>query len=347
MPKNQTTPVGYKSILTLKETEKAIKKVKDFFQKSLSEELNLQRVSAPRFVRTGTGVNDDLNGTERKVKFEVKYDPSIKAECVFSLAKWKRMALADYGFERGEGLYTDMDAIRPDEDVLDNLHSIYVDQWDWEKAITKEDRTLDFLKTTVRKIYGALKATERQVFEDYPDIVPVLPDEITFVHTEELVKEYPELSPRERERKVAEKHKAIFVIGIGGKLTDGKIHDGRAPDYDDWTTPTTEGKKGLNGDIILWNPVLKREFEISSMGIRVDKDAMIEQLSIRGLEERKEFEWHKRLLAGEFPESIGGGIGQSRLCMFFLQKAHIGEVQASIWPDDLVLHCKKHDIHLL
>jgi len=346
MPKNQLTPKGYKSILGLRETERGIKLIKDFFQIKLAEELSLQRVSAPRFVKKDTGINDDLSGTERKVSFEVKYDPSIIGEVVFSLAKWKRMALADYGFKQGEGLYTDMDAIRPDEEVLDNLHSVYVDQWDWERIISKEERSLEFLKSIVRKIYKAMKDTEKMIHERY-EIKPVLPEEITFVHTEDLIEEYPGISPQEREDKIAEKYKAVFLIGIGGKLKDGTIHDGRAPDYDDWSTPTVEGKKGLNGDIIIWHPVLKMAFEISSMGIRVDKEAMLRQLKIKECGERKELEWHKRLLAGEFPECVGGGIGQSRLCMFFLRKAHVGEVQSSIWPDSIKEHCKNNNIVLL
>lgn len=347
MPKNQLTPESYKSVLSLRETEKAIKLIKDFFQINLAKEINLQRVSAPRFVRTGTGVNDDLNGVERKVSFQLKYDPSINAEIVFSLAKWKRMALADYGFKLGEGLYTDMDAIRPDEEVLDNLHSIYVDQWDWEVAISKEDRNLDFLKQIVRKIYKVMKDTEKMIYEKYPEIKPVLPEDITFVHTENLVEKYPDLSPAEREDKTVKEHGAVFVVGIGGKLKDGKIHDGRAPDYDDWSTPTKDGKKGLNGDIIIWNPVIEKAFEISSMGIRVDEKTLLRQLEIRNLEERKNLEWHKRLLNGEFPECVGGGIGQSRLCMFFLRKAHVGEVQASLWPEDIIEHCKNNNINLL
>lgn len=347
MPNNQLIPKVYKSILNLRETERAIKSIKDYFEKNLAEALNLQRVSAPRFVRKGTGINDDLNGIERKVSFQVKYDPSINAEVVFSLAKWKRMALADYGFNIDEGLYTDMDAIRPDEEVLDNLHSVYVDQWDWEKAIRNTDRNLSFLKKTVKKIYTVMKNTEKMVYEKYPNINPVLPEEITFVHTEDLIEKYPNLSREEREDKIAEKYKAVFLIGIGGELKDRTIHDGRAPDYDDWSTPTQDGKKGLNGDILVYNPVLQKGFEISSMGIRVDNEAMLRQLKIRNLEERKELEWHKRLLNGEFPESIGGGIGQSRLCMFFLGKAHIGEVQASVWPNDVIEHCRKHGINLL
>ena len=347
MPKNQLIPRDYRSILSLRETERAIKIIKDFFQLALAKELNLQRVSAPRFVRKGTGINDDLSGTERKVSFQVKYDPSIVAEVVFSLAKWKRMALADYGFNIGEGLYTDMDAIRPDEEVLDNLHSIYVDQWDWELTIKKEDRNLDFLKMIVKKIYEVMRNTEKMIYEKYPEIKPVLPENIIFVHTEDLVEEYPALTPDEREDKIAKKYGAVFLIGIGGQLKDGTIHGNRAPDYDDWSTPTPDGKKGLNGDIIVWNPMVKKAFEISSMGIRVDKEAMLKQLKIRKCEERKELVWHKRLLAGEFPECIGGGIGQSRLCMFFLRKAHIGEVQSSVWPDNIVKHCKSCNINLL
>jgi len=347
MPKNQLTPKNYKSFLDLRETERAIKLVKDFFEKRLAEELNLQRVSAPRFVRKDTGINDDLSGTERKVSFRIKCDSSINAEVVFSLAKWKRMALADYGFNIGEGLYCDMDAIRPDEEVLDNLHSIYVDQWDWELAIKKEDRNPDFLKRIVKKIYKAMKDTEKIIYERYSKIKPILPEDITFVHTEDLLEQYPNLKPAERENKIAKKYGAVFLIGIGGELKDGKIHDNRAPDYDDWSTPTPDGKKGLNGDIIVWNPVLERAFELSSMGIRVDKEAMLRQLKIRNAEERLKLEWHKRLLAGEFPECVGGGIGQSRLCMFFLRKAHIGEVQASIWPDDITKYCKSNNISLL
>ena len=338
---------GCEIILGLRETERGIKLIKDFFQVRLAQELGLQRVSAPRFVKRGTGVNDDLSGKEKKVSFEVKYDPSIKAEVVFSLAKWKRMALADYGFKHGEGLYTDMDAIRPDEEVLDELHSIYVDQWDWEKIISKEERHLDFLKLTVRRIYQAMRDTEKIIHKKYPEIKPILPKEITFVHTEYLLEMYPDLTPKEREDKIAEKYGAVFIIGIGGELKDGTIHDERAPDYDDWSTPTADGKKGLCGDILVWYPVLQRAFEISSMGIRVDKESMLRQLEIKDAMERKKLEWHKRLLKGELPLSIGGGIGQSRLCMFFLRKAHIGEVQASIWPDSIREHCRKHDIMLL
>jgi aspartate--ammonia ligase len=328
------------------ETEKAIKLIKDFFQNDLARELNLQRVSAPLFVAKGSGINDDLNGVERKVTFTVKDDGSA-AEVVFSLAKWKRMVLTDYGFKTGEGLYTDMNAIRPDEDCLDNLHSVYVDQWDWERVIRTEERNLVFLKRIVRGIYEVLKKTEDMVARKYPRIEKILPKKITFIHSEELLERYPGLGPRERENKAAREHGAIFVIGIGGELKDGKIHDGRAPDYDDWVTETGGGKKGLNGDILLWYPLLNQAFEISSMGIRVDRASLLKQLKIRGAEERKKLRWHKRLLNGEFSHSIGGGIGQSRLCMFLLKKLHIGEVQASIWPETMKKKCAKARIRLL
>ncbi len=257
------------------------------------------------------------------------------------------MVLADYGFEKGEGLYTDMNAIRPDEECLDNLHSIYVDQWDWERVISSEQRNLDFLKQIVRTIYGVIKDTEKAVDAEYTHISPTLPEEITFVHSEDLLDMYPDLGPREREDKITQKCGAVFVIGIGGKLQDGDIHDGRAPDYDDWVTPTGDGKKGLNGDILLWYPVLGRALEISSMGIRVDAKSLTEQLRIRGVEERAEMDWHRRLLAGGLPLSIGGGIGQSRLCMFFLRKLHVGEVHASVWPEDMVRQCKEAGVQLL
>lgn len=339
-------PQNYKSYLGLKETERAIKMIKDFFQENLSSELKLRRVTAPLFVQRGTGINDDLNGIERPVSFPVKDMEGITAEIVHSLAKWKRMMLADYEIGNGYGLYTDMNALRPDEE-LDNLHSIYVDQWDWEKIIMPEDRNLDFLKDIVERIYAVMKRTEFIVYENHPEIVPVLPEQITFIHTEELEKEYPELSPKEREDKVAEKFGAVFIIGIGHNLASGKPHDGRAPDYDDWSTETINGFRGLNGDIIVWNPVLERAFELSSMGIRVDREAMLQQLKLQGKEERAELFFHKRLLAGEFPESIGGGIGQSRLCMYFLRKAHIGEVQASLWPGQMIDHCKRSGIVLM
>ncbi len=339
-------PENYKSHLDLKQTEKAIKLVKDFFQQDLSSELKLSRVTAPLFVLKGTGINDDLNGIERPVGFPVKELNDQVAEVVHSLAKWKRMALADLDFEYNYGLYTDMNALRPDEE-LDNIHSIYVDQWDWEKVISKEERSLDFLKKIVRKIYSVLLRTEFFVYEHYPQIKPCLPEEITFLHTEELAEIYPNLSPKERETEAARKYRAVFIIGIGGEMLNGEVHDGRAPDYDDWTTETVNGYKGLNGDIVVWNPVLQSAFELSSMGIRVDKDALLTQLSIANKDERKNMYWHKRLINGEFPLSIGGGIGQSRICMYFLQKAHIGEIQSSLWPDEMIEKCKANNIHLV
>lgn len=337
----------YESVLPLRETERAIKSIKDYFEEALAKELNLQRVSAPLFVRKGTGVNDDLNGVERKATFSIKDADGCQAECLFSLAKWKRLMLAEYGFGQGEGLYTDMNAIRPDEDVLDNLHSVYVDQWDWEKVISAEQRNLGFLKEIVRKIYKVMKKTEARVYKKYPQIEPVLPKKIKFVHTEQLVELYPNLNPRQREEQIAKKYGAVFIIGIGAKLSDGRIHDGRAPDYDDWITETGNGRRGLNGDILLWYPVLNRAFEISSMGIRVDKDSLIRQLEERGVIERKEMEWHRRLLEGQLPLSIGGGIGQSRLCMFFLRKIHVGEVHSSVWPDDMLEKCRQAGVRLL
>jgi aspartate--ammonia ligase len=337
----------YQSLLGLRETERAIKFIKDYFQDHLAEVLNLQRVSAPLFLRRGSGVNDDLNGVEAKASFRIKDDGYSEAECLFSLAKWKRMVLADYGFEGGEGLYTDMNAIRPDEECLDNLHSVYVDQWDWERVIGAEDRNLDFLKEIVRAIYGVLRQTETAVHERYPQIEPRLPEEISFVHAEELLERWPNLHPRERENKITEEKGAVFVIGIGGELQDGSIHDGRAPDYDDWVTPTGNGCKGLNGDILLWYPLLQRAFEISSMGIRVDRESLLKQLEIRGALERREYAWHARLLAGTLPLSIGGGIGQSRLCMFLLRKLHVGEVHASVWPESMIEQCRAAGVNLL
>lgn len=339
-------PDNYKPLLDLKQTEKAIKVVKDFFEQSLASELRLRRVTAPLFVLKGTGINDDLNGIERPVAFPIKDMNESVAEVVHSLAKWKRMMLADYNIEMGYGLYTDMNAIRPDEE-LDNIHSLYVDQWDWERVMSKEQRNIDFLKKIVKGIYQTMKRTEYTVYENFSHITPILPEEITFIHTEELLAQYPNLTPRERESKAAEKYGAIFVIGIGGELGDGNIHDGRAPDYDDWSTHSQNGFKGLNGDIVVWNPVLKSAFELSSMGIRVDKEALLRQLQIRNAENRKELYFHKRLLNGELPLSVGGGIGQSRLCMFYLRKAHIGEIQASIWPDEMISDCKKNNIFLM
>ncbi len=339
-------PEGYKSLLDLKQTEMAIKEVKDFFESSLSSDLKLRRVTAPLFVMKGTGINDDLNGIERPVSFPILDLGNATAEVVQSLAKWKRMMLCDYEIRLNHGIYTDMNALRPDEE-LDNLHSVYVDQWDWEKVIRKEDRNLNYLKEIVRKVYSSMVRTEFVIYELYPQIEPLLPEEITFFHAEELLEMYPELTPKQREDKVAEQYGAVFVIGIGGEMADGKPHDGRAPDYDDWTTPTVKGYKGLNGDIILWNPILKLAFEVSSMGIRVDKAAMELQLKLRGQEHRSSLQFHRRLLNGELPESIGGGIGQSRMCMFFLRKAHIGEIQSSVWPGEMVAHCRKSGIMLI
>jgi aspartate--ammonia ligase len=339
-------PKNYKSVLTLKETEKAIKLVKDFFELNLAAELKLRRVTAPLFVQRGTGINDDLNGIERPVTFEVKDMDGIVAEIVHSLAKWKRMALADYGIANSYGIYTDMNALRPDEE-LDNIHSIYVDQWDWEKILLPQDRTLSYLKGIVRQIYSVIKRTEFIVYENHPDILPVLPEEIHFIHAEELLERFPDLNPKEREHEIAREYGAVFVIGIGGELTDGQAHDGRAPDYDDWSTETENGFKGLNGDILVWNPILENSLELSSMGIRVDKSTLLRQLELKGKNDRKELLFHKRLLAGEFPESVGGGIGQSRLCMYFLRKAHIGEVQASLWPGQMHDHCRRSGIILM
>ncbi|MDO5571339.1 MAG: aspartate--ammonia ligase [Bacteroidales bacterium] len=339
-------PKNYKLKLLPETTEQAIKMVKVNFQARLAETLNLRRVTAPLFVLTGTGINDDLNGTERAVSFPIKCMGDRRAEVVHSLAKWKRMKLGSYGIAPGFGLYTDMNAIRADED-LDNLHSLYVDQWDWEKTITSEDRNLDFLKETVNKIYRAMKDMEKLVYEAHPHITPILPDNIKFIHSEELLEKYPNLSPKERETNAAKEYGAVFIIGIGGVLANGEKHDGRAPDYDDWTTPTVNGFKGLNGDILFWNPILNCSFEISSMGIRVDKTALLRQLEIAGCMDRVSLEFHKSLLEDRIPLSIGGGIGQSRLCMFFLQKAHIGEVQASIWPEEQIRICEENNIHLL
>jgi aspartate--ammonia ligase len=339
-------PKGYKPMLAPEEMEKAIKRVKLYFQEELSEALSLQRVTAPLFVLSGTGINDNLNGIEHPVAFKISAMGGVQAEIVHSLAKWKRMKLGAYGIGPGKGLYTDMNAIRADEEDLDNLHSIYVDQWDWERTVTEADRNLDFLKSIVRKIYKTLKKTEDAVCKTYPQIKPVLPDDIHFVHTEDLLAEYPELTPRERESKVAEKYGAVFIIGIGGELADGTIHDGRSPDYDDWSTVTKEGYKGLNGDIVLWNPVLESAFEISSMGIRVDKSALLTQLKIRNSEDRLELLFHRSLMEDRIPLSIGGGIGQSRLCMFLLRCAHIGEVQSSIWPEEMVEECAENNIIL-
>ncbi|MGL4344400.1 MAG: aspartate--ammonia ligase [Cellulosilyticaceae bacterium] len=328
---------GYQSTLDLRETEVAIKKLKDYFEKALAYELYLTRVSAPLFVKPETGLNDNLNGTERAVDFDILDDNGSKAEIVHSLAKWKRMALGRYGFDVDEGLYTDMNAIRRDEE-LDNLHSIYVDQWDWEKVITKDMRHIDYLQETVKKIYNAFLKTENYVAHEYPQIEKWLPEEITFITTEELIAKYPGLDAKQREDAICKEKKAVFVMQIGDILSNGEKHDGRAPDYDDWS---------LNGDLLFWNPLLDRAFELSSMGIRVDEVALSEQLDKAGCKERSQFPFHKMVLEQKIPYTIGGGIGQSRICMFFLHKAHIGEVQASIWQDEMIAECEKQGIILL
>lgn len=339
-------PNNYRSLLNLKETEKAIRVIKEFFQVNLAVELNLIRVTAPLFVRAGTGINDDLTGVELPVSFTIKAIDNAPVEIVQSLAKWKRMMLADYGFKYGEGLYTDMNAIRPYEQ-LDNLHSIYVDQWDWERVINIAERNTSFLKTIVQKIYCVIQRTERFIAQQFEAINPILPEEIHFIHSEELEQKFPHLSPMEREYKISREYGAVFIIGIGGDLNNRSPHDGRAPDYDDWSTPTEDGFKGLNGDIVVYNPVLDVAYELSSMGIRVDPQALERQLMLQKKSERKALPFHRRLLAGELPPSIGGGIGQSRLCMFYLRKAHIGEIQASIWSEEMIAQCKKNNIILL
>lgn len=329
-------PKNYKSELNIRQTEVAIKKVKDFFERDFSIQLNLTRVSAPLYVEKTSGLNDTLNGVERPVEFDVKNVPG-GYEIVHSLAKWKRLALKRYGFDINEGLYTDMNAIRRDED-LDNIHSIFVDQWDWEKIIAKEDRSIDTLCKTVTSIYNSLKHTERFIANDYSFANVFMPEQITFITTQELENLYPALSPKEREYRIAKDKGAVFIMQIGGQLKSGQIHDGRAPDYDDWT---------LNGDIIVYYPVLDIALELSSMGIRVDEAALLKQLAIRGCEDHKNLPFQKALLEGKLPYTMGGGIGQSRMCMFFLHKAHVGEVQSSVWPLDMVDECEKNGIHLL
>lgn len=330
-------PKDYKPVLSVRETEAAIKLVKDFFENELAKELKLSRVSAPLFVRPESGLNDNLNGVERPVAFDVKGIDSNTVEIVHSLAKWKRMALKSYEFDVGEGLYTDMNAIRRDEE-LDNLHSVYVDQWDWELIINKSDRDIEKLKEIVRKIYSVFKKTEDFMNRRFPKIEKILPEEITFITTQELEDMYPEMSPKERENAIAKEKKAVFIMQIGGKLKSGIRHDGRAPDYDDWT---------LNGDIVFWFPVLNLAFEISSMGIRVDEDALANQLRLAECEDRKHLKFHRDLLEGRLPYTAGGGIGQSRLCMFFMRKAHIGEVQSSVWSDEMINECRNANIMLL
>eukprot|EP01053_Blabericola_migrator_P005799 Blabericola_migrator_1__5798@NODE_2939_length_2187_cov_558_611792_g1843_i0_p1_GENE_NODE_2939_length_2187_cov_558_611792_g1843_i0NODE_2939_length_2187_cov_558_611792_g1843_i0_p1_ORF_typecomplete_len347_score55_32AsnA/PF03590_15/3_5e98tRNAsynt_2/PF00152_20/3_8e03tRNAsynt_2/PF00152_20/3_1e09Orthopox_A5L/PF06193_11/0_23AMPbinding_C/PF13193_6/0_48_NODE_2939_length_2187_cov_558_611792_g1843_i09321972 len=343
---NLTIPQNYKATLDREEMEVAIEDLRHQFQKHLSETLDLRRVTAPLMVRSNTGINDDLNGVERAVAFPVKDLGDARAEIVHSLAKWKRMKLGSYKIPRGRGIWTDMDAIRADE-VMDNAHSIYVDQWDWERTIAAEDRTLSYLEDIVRRIYGAIKKTEKDVHEKYAHITPALPENIVFIQCEDLLAQYPNMTPSERETAAAKEHGAVFLIGIGGALSNGEKHDGRAPDYDDWSTPTSDGKyKGLNGDIIVWNEVLQRGLELSSMGIRVDPEALLRQLEITNKQERKGLLFHRMLLNDELPLSIGGGIGQSRMCMQLLKCAHIGEVSSSLWPDEMIQECAKHGIYL-
>jgi aspartate--ammonia ligase len=339
-------PKNYRNLLgSVEQTEKAIKAVKDMFQENLSAQLALLRVTAPMMVLSGQGLNDDLNGVERPVKFPVKSLQDAPAEVVHSLAKWKRLKLAELGVVPGRGIYTDMNALRPDED-LDNIHSIYVDQWDWEKVMTPEQRNLDYLKQTVRRIYEAVKVTENKLYVEFPQITPMLPEEIHFIHAEELLQRYPGMTAKERENAITKEYGAVFIIGIGGKLSDGYSHDGRAADYDDWSTPTEGGYMGLNGDILLWNPVLDSAFEISSMGIRVNPEALHRQLELKDMLWKEDLYFHRLLLDGKLPQTIGGGIGQSRLCMFLLRKAHIGEIQSAIWPPEMRRACKEAGIDL-
>jgi aspartate--ammonia ligase len=337
MSKSLIIPKVYQSTLNFIQTEMAIKQVKDQFERNLSGVLNLIRVSAPIFLKGGSGINDNLNGVERIVSFDALDVKDASIEVVQSLAKWKRMALARYGFTVGEGLYTDMNAIRRDE-ILDNLHSMYVDQWDWEKVITFRQRNLKTLKTEVQKIYQALKSTESYLNKLYPQLDPILPETIKFVTTQELEDSYPTLTPKQREDAIAKEWGAVFIMKIGGPMLSGEKHDGRSPDYDDWN---------LNGDIVLWYPILERAFEISSMGIRVDEKALQNQLKLSNNEDRLQLEFHQAILNKEVPYTIGGGIGQSRLCMFLLKKAHIGEVQVSVWNDQTIEDCKNGNITLL
>ena len=333
---NLIIPKNYNPVLDLRDTEIAIKLVKDFFETELARALNLTRVSAPIMVTPQSGLNDNLNGVERPVSFDV-LETGETAEIVHSLAKWKRQALKTYGFRPGEGLYTDMNAIRRDE-VTDNIHSIFVDQWDWERIITPEERNEATQQDIVKKIYLTLRKTEGFVCAHYPHIKPELPDSIAFVSSQELEDRYPDLTPKQREYEAVREHGAVFLMGVGGALHSGKIHDGRAPDYDDWS---------LNGDILLYDPLLDISLEVSSMGIRVDPEALRRQLAIRGCEERAELPFQKALLNGELPLTIGGGIGQSRMCVYLLRKAHVGEVQASLWPEDVVEACRAANIQLL
>ncbi len=329
-------PAGYTPVLNIFDTQRAIKIVKDTFERTLASALNLQRVTAPVIVRADSGINDDLSGVERKVDFTMK-NVGGSAEVVQSLAKWKRMALSRYDFRVGKGLYTDMSAIRRDDDA-DNLHSIYVDQWDWEKIITDDERTLDYLKQTVTAIVRAICATHLTVKASYPQLTHTTCETPFFITSQQLEDMYPDLTSKQREDAVTREHKTVFIMQIGGVLKSGQKHDGRAPDYDDWT---------LNGDILMWSDVLGRAIELSSMGIRVDSKALAKQLEISGCEDRMKYTYHQMIANGTLPLTIGGGIGQSRLCMLMLEKAHIGEVQSSVWPDDMEQECEKYGITLL
>ncbi len=329
-------PKGYRTLLNLRDTQIAIKATKDYFENNLARELKLTRVSAPLFVDSESGLNDDLNGTERAVSFDVR-ETGRELQIVHSLAKWKRYALKEYGFNHDEGLYTDMNAIRRDEDT-DNIHSIYVDQWDWERVIDKDERTVSTLKHIVKKIFSVFKMTEKFINSLYPQIEPRLPEEITFITSQALEDMYPDLTPKQREHQIAKKYGAVFLMQIGGALASGNRHDGRAPDYDDWE---------LNGDIIFYDDILDIPFEVSSMGIRVSEESLKKQLKIANCEDRSTLPFHRDLLAGRLPYTIGGGIGQSRICMFILHKAHIGEVQASAWPSEMIEECSENGITLL
>ena len=339
-------PKNYKPVLGVKETEHAIVSIKDFFQLTLSTELNLTRVTAPLSVPSGMGINDDLNGVEKPVSFNVKGMNGQKMEIVQSLAKWKRLKVTEMGMKPGFGIYTDMNAIRPDEE-LDAVHSLYVDQWDWCMAIDEKDRTVFYLFDIVKKIYRTLKRVEFFLYDRYSMLEPVLPEDIKLIYSDDLLREYPGMTAKERENAAAKKYGAIFICGIGGKLPDGSIHDGRAPDYDDWITDAGDGHVGLNGDIIVWNETLGRAFELSSMGIRVSPESLKRQLKERGCEERAELPFQKKLLNGELSFTLGGGIGQSRLCMFLLRKAHICEVQVSEWPQSELDACAAAGIPVL
>jgi len=331
-------PAGYKSKLSVYETQRAIVSVKELFQKNLSEKLNLKRVSAPLFVTESSGLNDNLNGTERAVSFDVPAAGEIKCEIVHSLAKWKRLALKQYDFHPGNGLYTDMNAVRRDEPVLDNLHSVYVDQWDWEKIITRDQRNLDYLYDTVNRIVSAMADTSEELVERFPQLQPTICRDVTFISSQELEDLWPDIDPEERENRFVKDHPTTFITGIGKKLKSGKKHGNRAPDYDDWD---------LNGDIICWDHILGREMELSSMGIRVDESSMRKQLIESGCEERSSLPFHRMLLNGELPLTIGGGIGQSRLCMMLMECAHIGEVHAGVWDEHTRSVCKDNGIFLL